>query len=200
MPPSEDLQQYLTGAWRLMSGRADGLDLLDISSDGFWNSFYAIVLAAPALIVSWVAHANDIALASDDLAWRGGIVLRLAVSDLAAWLLPIAGLAAVAGPAGIGDRFVHYIVASNWGSVITIWLVVPPSLLELAGIATVDSVAFFALGLFMVALILSWRLTNASLQRSAGAATFLFCGMLFAAIFVLYTVQGLLGVLPDFSG
>ena len=36
----------LTGAWRLMLGKADGLRLLDLSADGFWNSFFAIVVAA----------------------------------------------------------------------------------------------------------------------------------------------------------
>lgn len=197
MPPSDNLQQYLTGAWRLMMGREDGLDLLDISSDGFWNSFFAIVLAAPALIVSWVVYANEIAIVTDDLTWRFGIVLRLAVADLAAWLVPIAGLALVAGPAGIGDRFVHYVVASNWGSVITVWLVVPPSLIELAGYQAEGAVALLTLVLFVVALVLGWRLTNSTLQKGAGPATLLFCGMLFSAIFVLYSMQSILGVLPD---
>lgn len=200
MPPAEDIQRYLTGAWRMMTGRAEGLDLLDISSDGFWNSFFAMVLAAPVLVVGWVAYANELALATDGLASRGGIVLRLAIADIAAWVVPIAGLAVVAGPAGIGDRFVHYVVASNWGSAITVWLMLPPSLIELAGIDRANgTVSLLALALFGVALVLTWRLTNVALQKGAGPATFLFSGMLFAAIFVLYSVQSLLGVLPDFS-
>ncbi len=179
-------------------GRADGIGLLDISSDGFWNSFFAIVIAAPVLVVGWVAYANDIATPDIDLVSRIGIVLRLGMADMAAWLLPIAGLAAVAGPAGIGDRFVHYVVASNWGSAITVWLMLPPSLMDLSGIEGIeDFVALLSLGLFAVALVLSWRLTNAALQRGPGPATLLFSGMLITSIFVLYSAQSLLGVLPE---
>ena len=199
MPPTDQIQQYITGAWRLMMGREDGLDLLDISSDGFWNSFYAMVLAAPVLGVGWVAYANDLALPTDDLIVRAGIVLRLAFADVAAWLVPIAALAVIAGPAGIGDRFVHYVIASNWGSVITVWLMLPPSLLELTGQGRGETVGFMAVAIFMVALVLSWRLTNASLQKGPGPASMLFFGMLLGAIFVLYSTQSLLGVLPDFT-
>ena len=200
MPPTDDIQRYLTGVWRMMRGREDGLDLLDISIDGFWNSFFAMVLAAPVLCVGWVNYANEIALAGDDLAVRGGIVFRLAVADIAAWLAPVVGLAAVAGPAGMGDRFVHYVIASNWGSVIAVWLMLPPSLLELAGFRGDASIGLVAVALFAVASVLTWRLTNSALRKGSGAASLLFFGMLFAAIFVLYTTQSLLGVLPDIPG
>ena len=56
----DEIQRYLTGAWRMMMGKADGLRLLDLSADGFWNSFFAIVVALPALIVGWVGVANEI--------------------------------------------------------------------------------------------------------------------------------------------
>ncbi|MEZ5811789.1 MAG: transporter [Rhizobiaceae bacterium] len=200
MPPAEEVQQYLLGAWRMMLGRVDGLDLLDISSDGFWNSFFAIVLATPVLVVGWVGYANECALPTDGLAWRIGIVARLALADLAAWLVPIACLAAVVGRTGLGDRFVHYVVASNWGSVITIWLMLPPSLMELVGAGGNEVVGPMYLVLMVVALVLGWRLTNAALQKGPGLATALFSAMLVAAIFSLYTMQSLLGVLPAVKG
>ena len=40
----------------MMLGKPDGLRLLDLSADGFWNSFFAIVGALPALIAGWVTH------------------------------------------------------------------------------------------------------------------------------------------------
>ena len=60
MLSAEETQASLTGAWRLMLGKADGLRLLDLTADGFWNSFFAIAVAAPALIVGWVGIANEI--------------------------------------------------------------------------------------------------------------------------------------------
>ena len=60
MLTADETQASLIGAWRLMLGKVDGLRLLDLSADGFWNSFFAIVIAAPALIVGWVGIANEI--------------------------------------------------------------------------------------------------------------------------------------------
>ncbi len=67
MPSAEEIQLYLTGAWRMMMGKADGLRLLDLSADGFWNSFFAIVIALPALIVGWVGVANELSALSGDV-------------------------------------------------------------------------------------------------------------------------------------
>ena len=58
MPPGDDIQKYLYGAWQLLLGRREGMKLLDLSADGFWNSFYAIVLALPAMFVGWVSVTN----------------------------------------------------------------------------------------------------------------------------------------------
>ena len=55
MPPAEDIQRQMLGAWRMMTGRRDGMRLLDLSVDGFWNSFFAIVVAAPVLSAGKVA-------------------------------------------------------------------------------------------------------------------------------------------------
>ena len=46
----------------------DGLRLLDLSVDGFWNSFFAIVIALPPLAVSWVGAANDLSQLSAESA------------------------------------------------------------------------------------------------------------------------------------
>ena len=56
-----EIQSGLTGAWRLMMGRADGLRLLDLTADGFWNSFFAIIVALPPMALGWVLLADHIA-------------------------------------------------------------------------------------------------------------------------------------------
>jgi hypothetical protein len=62
MPPGDDIQKISLWRLALMTGKRDGLKLLDLSADGFWNSFYAIVLALPAMFVGWVS-ASPTALA-----------------------------------------------------------------------------------------------------------------------------------------
>ena len=193
MPSAAEIQRYLTGAWRLMTGKSDGLSMLDISADGFWNSFFAIVVAAPALFVGWISMANEIA--AEPLAGsRLSILLRLAAIDISAWILPLAVLAVAAPLAGIGARFVHYVIASNWGSALIIWLMLPAGLLRLVWPSTTDFASLLSLGLFGLSMVLTWRLTNVVIARGPAVGTAVFAGMFIASLVVLFLLQAALGV------
>jgi hypothetical protein len=183
----------LTGAWRLMLGKADGLRLLDLSADGFWNSFFAIVVAAPAMIVGWVGTANEIG-DPNALAGRLGMLIRLATVDLGSWLLPLVALALVASRAGIGDRFVHYVVASNWASAITAWMLLPSALIRLFLPSGNPVAELVWLVLVVLSLVLTWRMTNAAIGKGAAVGSAVFAGMLVVSLAVLFGLVALLGI------
>jgi hypothetical protein len=194
MPSAEEIHQYLHGAWRTMLGKADGLHELDLTVDGFWNSFFAIVVALPALIVNWVTIADsygDLAVNFDD---RFAIFIRLAVIDLAAWLLPLAGLAAIARTVRLADRYVHYVVASNWVTAIIAWLMLPPAILLLFLPDQTDMAWLLSVAIFIASQIFVWRMTNVAVARGAAIASAVFAGMLVASIVVLLVLQWLLGL------
>jgi hypothetical protein len=193
MPPFEDILRYLNGAWRMMMGRADGLREFEISADGFWNSFFAIIVALPPLFVGWAAIASDLGQDPVIFGGRFSIFLRLAFIDLAAWVLPLAALATVARPAGIGNRFVHYVITSNWGSALIAWAMLPPSLVRLVA-GDSELLTLVSLTFVLVTLVLSWRLTNVALAKGPGIATAVFGGMLAASLGLLFALQGLLGL------
>jgi hypothetical protein len=194
MPPADDIQRYLVGAWRLMTGRRDGLALLDFSADGFWNSFFAIVLALPPLFVDWAGWAKE--LGSDPLAPTSqfSYFLRLGVADLGAWILPLVGLAFVARLAGIRDRFVQYVVAVNWASAILSWLVLPSALLRMVVSSTSSLFLLVSFGLFGLSMVLTWRLTTIVIARGPAIGSAVFGGMFAASIFVLFALQSALGI------
>lgn len=194
MPPADDIQRQLTGAWMMMTGRRDGLRLLDLSMDGFWNSFFAIVVAAPAMLAGWAPMAGEVAGADAGFGQRASVVARLALVDIGAWVLPIVGLAAVAGTVGIRDRFVHYVVATNWGGALFSWFMLPVAVLRLFAPAQEDLITALSLGIFVACLVLLWRLTNAALDKGGGLATGVFTGMLVASILTLFALQDLLGI------
>lgn len=194
MPPADDIQRYLTGAWRLMMGKREGVALLDVSADGFWNSFFAIAIALPALIVGWVGTANEIGADPAATASRLSYLLRLALIDIGAWILPLIGLAFVASSAGIRDRFVHYVIASNWSSAILAWLMLPAALLRLVTASNSDLALTLSLGLFLLSMVLSWRLTNAVIAKGAAMGSAVFAGMFIASLVVLIVLQAALGV------
>ncbi|MEQ8451747.1 MAG: transporter [Nitratireductor sp.] len=191
MPSAQDIQTYMTGAWRLMMGKPEAIRLFDLSADGFWNSFYAIVVAVPALTVGWASFAGDFAVGAGG---RFGIVFLLGVIDLATWVLPLIVLALVAKPLGVGDRFVAYVVASNWGSALLVWLMLPATLVRLLAPGADELAALLSLAAFLVTMALSWRLTNAVIDRGAGLASAVFTLMLALSIGVLLTLQALFGL------
>lgn len=197
MLSSDETYASLAGAWRLMLGKADGLRQLDLSADGFWNSFFAILVAAPALVVGWVGIANEIG-DPNAFAGRFSMLIRLATVDVGAWVLPLVGLALVAPRAGIGGRFVHYVVASNWASAIIAWLMLPSALIRLFLSSTNEVAGLVSLLLFALSMVLTWRMTNATIGRGAAVGTAVFAGMFVASLAVLFGLQALLGIsAPD---
>jgi hypothetical protein len=193
MLSSDETYASLNGAWRLMLGKADGLRQFDLSADGFWNSFYAIVVAAPALIVGWVGLANEIG-DPNAFAGRFSMLIRLATVDIGVWVLPLVGLALVAPRAGIGGRFVHYVVASNWASAIIAWMMLPAALIRLFLPSTNEFAVLASLLLFALSMILTWRMTNVAIGRGAAVGSAVFAGMFVASLVVLFVLQALLGI------
>jgi hypothetical protein len=193
MLSADETQSALVGAWRLMLGKADGLRLLDLTADGFWNSFFAIVVALPAMIVSWVGIANEIG-DPDAFAGRAGLVVRLATIDIGTWVLPLVGLALIGPRVGIGGRFVHYVVASNWASAIVAWVMLPSALVRLFVPASDQVVGLVSLLLFALTMVLTWRMTNVAIGKGASVGTAVFAGMFVASLIVLFALQALLGV------
>jgi hypothetical protein len=193
MLSSDETYASLAGAWRLMLGKADGLRLLDLSADGFWNSFFAIVVAAPALTVGWVGVANEIG-DPDAFAGRFSMLLRLATVDIGAWVLPLVGLALVAPRVGVGGRFVHYVVASNWASAIIAWMMLPSALIRLFLSSTNEFSGLVSLLLFALSMVLTWRMTNVAIGKGAAVGSAVFAGMFVASLVVLFALQALLGI------
>ena len=193
MLDTTDIQRSLKGAWRVMTGRPDGMRMLDTSLEGFWDSFFAMIVAFPALAIGWFASADTFVQYIEGVS-RASIVARLAIVDLAVWLLPLIILGLVAKQVGIADRFVHYVVSGNWASAVLVWMMVPPSLLKLVAPDTADFASMLSLALFLLSMVLTWRQTNVALAKGPGLATAVFVAMFVCALLVLIVTQGLLGL------
>jgi hypothetical protein len=194
MPSTADIQRYIIGAWRMMTGKPDGLRLLDISADGFWNSFFAIVVALPALIVSWVADTNSVAPAMVPFATRLSVMLRLATVGIGAWIVPLIAFILVSRRVGLGDRVVHYVIANNWAQVVFAWIMLPPAILRMVYPPAQDFAAIITVSLFMVSMVLDWQLTNSAIGKGGGVATAVFVGMFVAVLVVEYLLHTALGL------
>lgn len=195
MAGTGDIQRNLAGAWRLMTGREDGLRLLDVTADGFWNSFFAIPVALPALAVGWLMAANGIAA---DGGGRLSVLAALAIVDLSVWIVPLVVFVAVAPQAGLSGRVAPLVVAYNWGEALMSWLALPVVLFLLVvdvGQQTADALMLF---LFILLTVLGWRLVTTAIGRGAGVGSAVFAGLFVVSLVVLITLERLLGIFtPD---
>lgn len=190
----DDVYRQLYGAWRMMIGKRDGVRLLDLSSDGFWASFFAIVVAGPALLASWVPLVADLAEPASGFGYRLSLMVRLGLADVGAWVLPFAALAAVAPYAGLRQRFVHLVVATNWGAAIFAWMTVPASLSRLFFPAITELAASLSLIALVATLVLYWRLTDAALEKGPMTTTVIFLFMLLASLLTLFALHDIFAI------
>ncbi|MGU3575908.1 hypothetical protein ACLBWZ_10260 [Brucellaceae bacterium C25G] len=198
MPTIDTIYRYFYGVWRMMTGKADGLDHLDISSDGFWRSFYAIYAALPPLLAGWVAFAAALTGGREEIGIRMSIVVKAAIVDVASWILPIFLLGLVASKLGIAKRFAPYVIASNWATAMLAWVFAPISLLQLLTQQRSEWLSFISLVFMIAIIVMSYRVTRVALEKTAAFAIPFYIGMFMLSFFITIMLQGLFGINYDF--
>ncbi|MBX3597659.1 MAG: transporter [Rhizobiaceae bacterium] len=188
------VRNALYGAVRMMFGKPDGLKHMDLSVDGFWNSFAAIPLAFPPLLLSWLASASDYISTSGNGWSRSYVTLANGVIELSAWIVPLMLLALAARTIGIADRFIAYVVSTNWASVVIAWFMLPVSLLRLFAPDFDKSMEPLWQIVYIVTLVLIWRLTNAAIGKGAALATGVFVAMFVVTILTVVMLVQLFGL------
>lgn len=176
----------------MVTGRDEALSQMDLSAEGFWRSFWSLLVALPALAASWVS--GNVALNDPGAAGTGSLVARLAVSDLLVWIVPIILLAASAGTMNIRDRFAAYVIASNWGSALLAWLIVPPALLGGLGGNGGELGAALQFAAIVFSLILGWRLAWAVFGRDAAQASLVFAVVIVLSVMTNVAALQVLGL------
>ncbi|ARY39232.1 hypothetical protein [Brucella melitensis] len=197
MPSLDDIFRYFRGAWKMMLGRKDGLNFLDISAEDFWASFYAIAVALPPLFASWVAYAANLTAGREEAGTRFLIVTRTAVVDIGAWLVPLVIIGLLAKRIGIAKRYATYVIAINWGNALLAWFFTPITLLQLFFPGRFDVATLFAFVMFGISIVLSYRLTFVALQRPHTYAAPFFACVFIGSLFLTALLQQLLGISFD---
>ena len=178
----------------MVGRRREGWAKLDVSADGFWNSFLAIPAALPALMVTWASHGRFL-MDGGAVVSPAALVISLALIELAIWLLTLALFAGAARPLGWADRTVPGIIALNWGSVpIAYARAVPAAMIVVLGMG--PGLAFVMLVVEAIILVAYWRLLAAALERPALVVTGVFLASLVVGFALSDWGHGLFGLLP----
>ncbi len=153
----------LHAAWRLACFDAKGLVAFNISASGFWRSFFAAVVALPIYAFALVPQLERAA--------DGALFLTVeAIHYIVAWIAFPLALIPVLRFLRLMPRYIPFVIAVNWTSVLQLVLFLPLNLLALAGSLQGDGAAF----LFTLALSLScifrYFVARVALETTLGTA------------------------------
>jgi hypothetical protein len=164
MPTQAEVARYLQGALLLAKGDASGIRLFDLSIEGFWQSFTAALIAAPAYLLVLIDRFNL-------TGWPENLLGSLTAETIAygcSWVaFPIAAIF-LTRVLGLGGRYVPLVVAANWSAVLQIGLYTAVVLTSL--ILPQDLRAVLVLAATIAVLIYQWFVIRSALETSSGIA------------------------------
>jgi len=165
------LRENLSGAWQVMLGRAAGLNRLDVSLEGFWRSFAAVVLVAPFALLALISEQPLVAESEGAAATlTPGVLTVYVVALLVDWFAFPLAFALLARPLGLGSRYVPFIVARNWASVIIGAFVAAVHALHLLGVLPTAVISIGVLVVTVVALRFAYVIARTALAVSMALA------------------------------
>lgn len=139
-----EIRAGLRGAMRLFFWDKDAFEEFDISADGFWRSFTAPIMIIPIFYLFYGLHYNlavDLSIlhrgadGSDFITGRSFVWHRIAMNVVGIVVLPLA-LIPMSRLLQFKQRYVHFVIAMNWGQVVILGLYFFPVLLYGLGLFT----------------------------------------------------------------
>lgn len=181
MITAAEIAAGLTGAFRLARRDPAGLNCFDASPHGFWRSFWAAALVAPAFLI--------IDLLS------GGFTAETSLRQLAVkligyvidWTLFPVVMITIADSLGKWPHYTRYIVAYNWSAVVQMAVLLPAAILAV----TAPSHATMLLAQAVTIVLLVYRAYVAHVALAVGRGTA--AGIVFLDVLL----AGLLRVISD---
>ena len=172
MPDRDEIVRSLTGAWRLFLDRPDAMRFFDVSVDGFWRSFAAVVLILPAYALFALVERIDILdePVVDPAFGDGSFVANKLLTLALDWVtLPIL-LAAFAKPLGVGRTYAAYVVARNWCAVLATAPFGIVALLSLLGLLSTGPASVISLVILAVVIRYNYMIARRALGADVGLA------------------------------
>ena len=185
IPSSAEIARSLTGAWLLFRRDSRGMALFDCSARGAWNSFFAAVIVAPLYIALWLLRDTGGAFSAD-----GGerLIAVKAIGYAVGWLLFPVVVYEIARRMDRAGRFVPFVVAYNWTSVIQQGIYLGVGLIVTVGPFPPQAAGAMTLAALAVALAYAWSVIRVALDVSGPVAAGLIA-LDFALGFVIAAVE-----------
>lgn len=164
MISTQEIVNGLWGALRLAGRDTDGYRYFDTSLDGFWRSFTAAVLSIPAYVIVTAMRSNAVYVEP------AAYFLIESIAYVTGWVAFPFAMLYVVDALDRRERYITFVVATNWAVAIQIALIAFIAALEGVGLLTEDLGRFFSLVATLWILTFQWFIARTALDISAPAA------------------------------
>lgn len=186
--------QGLFGAWRLLHFDRTGLQYFKTTTKAFWNSFWAAAVVLPADTIATLllsTKEGGTSLTISDSAHASLIYLEIYAIQ---WLLFPLVIATFAESILRTERFVLFVVASNWSNIVSAAIILPAvAILAGQGLDTAGWGAAVYMAATGITLVYSWFVARAALDAPPVAAVVVVLIQIFLAIVLWMIARALLG-------
>jgi hypothetical protein len=164
IPDQEEVYRSLYGAYRLARLDPRGMTLFNLTFEGFWRSFFAAVLVAPAyaiLVAERLAGREE----TLDLGW---VILVQSGAYVLGWAaFPVVAIV-LTRMLGLGSHYSALIIAANWAAVLQVGVFL--AVLVLSLVLSGGLGAFLLMATTLAILLYQWFVYRTALETTGGTA------------------------------
>ena len=180
LPGLNEVASSLIGAMRLFRRDKGGLQYFNMTEDGFWRSFFAMVLAGPMSICA------EMLLGETGSHSVAAMSARTASTLVLQWVGFILFMYHFTQTVGLAQRFMQFVIAYNWCTVVASAMMLVPALLAGFGLVSRDLALLILFFLLLVMLSYSWFVAREALQTSGALAASIVAIDFSMAVFIEY--------------
>ncbi|MDA1099404.1 MAG: hypothetical protein O2967_10520 [Proteobacteria bacterium] len=161
-----EARRSIHGAWRIARLDPDALAYFNVTADGFWRSFSALILVMPVyigfLILSHSQQSGPELPAGpvNSMAWHVAVKV---VAFVASWLIFPLIMVAISRLLDLTQNYAQYIIVWNWSNVLEMAVTLPAVMLFLSGALPGQSAAMILMAAHITLLFYGYLVVRTGL-------------------------------------
>ena len=184
LPGPNEIVASLYGAVRLLRRDAGGLNDFNLTEEGFWRSFFAMVFVLPLSAFAAVTFRENPDVSAMAVASRTIVNLTLQ------WAAFTAAMLAYTRALQLSHNYMRFITAYNWSSVVATLCMMVPVLLHNLGLLGIWGALMLVFFVFLAMLTYFWYVAREALNCSG----FVAAGVVFMDFLMNVTIERLFGL------
>ncbi|MCV9937770.1 hypothetical protein OIU35_15560 [Boseaceae bacterium BT-24-1] len=185
---ADDVTRSLIASWRLLTADAKALPDLDLSRDGFWRSYLALILTIPSMIPVLAAERTLAGLSNTGgLFDAPGLLAAVVTAEMLAVLAVPALLVGIAPNLTHNPHFTGFIITWNWAGILSAAMMAVPATVFALGWSNPGIATFQTLAFATIVLRLRYCVARAAFGPESGVAGAIACASLLADYAVIRT-------------